>query len=280
MSYRADRAVASSRRFAHVPRALLLIVPLALWGSAMAAQAEGGDGPAAPKPSPASKEEQGVALHEVVVTGTLLRNAAPVGSTVITLDQSALNATGGNTIVDQLQSLPQIDNLGITEASRTGTGGAGNISYSSAIDIRGLSPFATLTLLDGHRVPPAGTTGASVDPNSFPSIMVQRVDVVADGASATYGSDAIAGVANIILRRNVEGVEARARYGWADGYAQRSLGLVAGHQWASGQITIGYENDRHSALNGLDRAFFRSDQTAFGGPNLDVPQCNPGTIEA
>ncbi|MGH8302563.1 MAG: TonB-dependent receptor plug domain-containing protein, partial [Steroidobacteraceae bacterium] len=166
MSYRADRAVASSRRFAHVPRALLLTVPLALWGGAMAAQADGG-GPAAPKPSPAPKEEQGVTLREVVVTGTLLRNAAPVGSTVITLDQSALNATGGNTIIDQLQSLPQIDNLGITEASRTGTGGAGNISYSSAIDIRGLSPFATLTLLDGHRVPPAGTTGASVDPNSF-----------------------------------------------------------------------------------------------------------------
>jgi iron complex outermembrane receptor protein len=258
----------------------LLIVPFALWGSVMAAQADTGDGPAAPQPSPASQEEQGVTLHEVVVTGTLLRNAAPVGSTVITLDQSALNATGGNTIFDQLQTLPQIDNLGVTEASRTGTGGAGNITYASAINIRGLSPFATLTLLDGHRVPPAGTTGASVDPNSFPSIMVQRIDVVAVGASATYGSDAIAGVANIILRRNVEGVEARARYGWADGYDQRTLGLVAGHQWGSGQITIGYENARHSALNGLDRAFFRSDQSAFGGPNLDVPECNPGTIVA
>lgn len=219
-------------------------------------------------------------MQEVVVTGTLLKKAAPVGSTVITLDQSSLNATGGITIFDQLQSVPQINNLGVTEASRTGTGGAGNITYANSINIRGLSPFATLTLLDGHRVPPAGTTGASVDPDSFPSIMMQRVDIVADGASAIYGSDAIAGVANLILRRDVEGVEARVRYGWADGYDQRSIGVLAGHNWGSGQISIGYENNYHSALNGADRSFFASNQTARGGLNYDVPECSPGTIVA
>ncbi len=267
------------RRMGSFPHALSLIIPLALCSGAMAAQSEPSSGPPAEKQS-AHEADQNQSLQEVVVTGTLLRNAAPVGSTVITLDQTALNATGGNTIIDQLQTLPQVDNLGVTEASRTGTGGAININYGSSINIRGLSPYATLTLLNGHRVPPAGTSGSTVDPNSFPSVMVERVDVVADGASATYGSDAVAGVANIVLRRNAEGVEVRARSGWADGYHQRNLGLVAGHNWGSGQITLGYENDFHTALNGLDRAFFRSDQRAFGGPNYDVTQCNPGTIEA
>lgn len=232
--------------------------------------------------SPATEADNGQAssIQEVVVTGTLLKNAAPVGSTVITLDQASLEATGGVTIFEQLQSVPQINNLGVTEASRTGTGGAGNITYANSLNIRGLSPFATLTLLNGHRVPPAGTTGASVDPNSFPSIMLQRVDIVADGASAIYGSDAIAGVANLILRRNVEGIEARVRYGWADAYHQRSIGVLAGHNWGSGQVSLGYENNYQSALNGEDRDFFESNQTARGGPNYEVPQCNPGNIVA
>jgi iron complex outermembrane receptor protein len=278
MNHREGLAVAS-RRIGPVPRALSLIVPLVLCGGALAAPVDSGKGP--PPPDPARKPAHPmVSLQEVVVTGTLLRNAAPVGSTVITLDQAALNATGGNTVFDQLQSLPQIDNLGVTEASRTGTGGAININYGTSINIRGLSPFATLTLVDGHRVPPAGTSGSTVDPNSFPAIMVERVDVVADGASATYGSDAIAGVANIILRRDVEGVEVRARSGWANGYMQRSLGIVAGHDWGSGQLTLGYENSFHTALSGLNRAFFRSDQTALGGSNYETSQCNPGTIVA
>lgn len=259
-------------------RALSLMVPLAVCSGAVAAQADSGNGPPVPKAA-SQKSDQSETLQEVVVTGTLLHNTAPVGSTVITLDQAALNATGGNTVIDQLQTLPQIDNLGVTEASRTGTGGAININYGTSINIRGLSPYATLTLLDGHRMTPSGTSGSTVDPNSFPGIMLQRVDVVADGASATYGSDAIAGVANIVLRRNVQGVEVRARGGWADGYHDHSLGLVAGHNWGSGQLTVGYENDFHSALNGLDRSFFRSDQTAFGGQNYEVTQCDPGNIE-
>lgn len=266
-------------RIGTVPRALSLIVPLALCGGALAAQVDSGSGPPVPKPA-SQKSDQSETLQEVVVTGTLLRNTAPVGSTVITLDQAALTATGGNTVIDQLQTLPQIDNLGVTEASRTGTGGAININYGTSINIRGLSPYATLTLLDGHRVTPAGTSGSTVDPNSFPSLMLQRVDVVADGASATYGSDAIAGVANIILRRNVEGVEVRARSGWANAYHDRSLGLLAGHNWGSGQLTVGFENSFHSALNGQSRSFFRSNQASSGGVDYDTDQCDPGNIVA
>ena len=225
--------------------------------------------------------DQGDALQEIVVTGTLIRSAGTgaVGSNVIAVDSSDLKATGANNIADMLRDVPQISTLGVSEGSRVGTGGSTNISYGDSINIRGLSPFATLTLVNGHRVPMAGTSGSTVDPNSFPSIMLQRVDIVADGASATYGSDAVAGVANLILRRNVEGVEASARYGWADGYKERQLGMLLGHNWGSGQISIGYENSYHSNLNGQDRSFFESDQSGQGGANYDSLQCNPGNIE-
>src|ERR1700733_6425849 len=217
-------------------------------------------------------------LQEIVVTGTLIRGTAPVGSSLIAVDQAQLQATGGNTVIDMLRDVPQVTNLGVSEGQRSGTGGATNITLGNSIDLRGLSPYATLTLLDGHRVPPAGTSGSTVDPDSFPSIMLQRVDIVADGASATYGSDAIAGVANLILRRNFEGVEASARYGWADDYNERKLGLLAGHHWDGGQFTIGYENTYNSNLNGENRSFFESDQTNRGGGNYSSLQCNPGNI--
>jgi len=219
-------------------------------------------------------------IQEVVVTGTLIRtDANVVGSNVIAVDQTALKATGANSVVDMLRDVPQVSSLGVNEASRSGTGGSTNISYGNSINIRGISPFATLTLLNGHRVPMAGTSGSTVDPDAVPSIMLQRVDIVADGASATYGSDAVAGVANLILRRNVLGIEATARYTWADSYNERQLGLLAGHAWESGQLTVGFENSFHSPLNGQDRDFFQSNQTAHGGGDYRTLQCNPGNIE-
>ena len=219
-------------------------------------------------------------LAEIVVTGSLIRtpSSAAVGSAVIAVDQKDLQQTGANNVSEMLRDIPQISGLGVSESSRSGTGGSTNITYANSINIRGLSPFATLTLLDGHRTPPGGTSGSTVDPDSFPSIMLQRVDVVADSASATYGSDAIAGVANLILRRNFEGVEASARYGWADDYNERKLGIVAGHHWDGGQFTIGYENTYNSNLNGEDRSFFESNQTNRGGGNYSSLQCNPGNI--
>lgn len=274
---------ASRRVVSMVARSVSLALMMAGVSSgvfAKQAPTDANQGPTEPAASKAQdRHRPNSSLQEVVVTGTLLQGAKPIATSVISLGQAELNATGGNTIIAQLQTLPQVDNLGVSEASRTGTGGAANINYGTSINIRGLSPFATLTLLDGHRMPPAGTSGSTVDPNSFPSIMVKRIDIDANGASAIYGSDAIAGVANIILRRDVRGAEARVRYGWANGYSQRSIGVLFGHNWGSGQVTIGFENDFHTALSGLDRNFYRSNQTALGGLNYDVTQCSPGNIQ-
>jgi iron complex outermembrane receptor protein len=132
-------------------------------------------------------------------------------------------------------------------------------------------------LVDGHRVNPQGTTGFAVDPSIIPTIGLERVEIVADGASAIYGSDAIAGVANLILRRNFQGLETSVRYGTANNYNERQIGVIAGRNWGSGQLTIAYENGHQSNLPGPSRPF--SDRvTAFqGGRNL-VTQCAPQTL--
>lgn len=255
---------------------LTWLIASASAGTLLASSAALADGPATPA-GPVG-DSATPALQEVVVTGTLIRNAAPVGSPIIAMSQAQLQETGSTSLADALRTLPQVDNLGVSEASRSGTGGAGNIVYGNSINLRGLSPFATLTLVDGHRVPPGGTTGSTVDPDAFPSLLLQRVDIVADGASATYGSDAIAGVVNLILRRNVEGVQVDGRYGFANGYEENREGLIVGHNWGSGQVSLGLEENYHSDLNGQDRRFFESNQTREGGANYDTQQCNPGTI--
>ena len=178
-----------------------------------------------------------------------------------------------------------MDNLGVTEGTRAGTGGAGNIVYGNSINLRGLSPFATLTLLDSHRVPPAGTTGATVDPDSFPSIMIQRVDVVADGASATYGSDAVAGVVNLILRRNVEGFEAQGALRYCQSLRGEPAERGLGHSRAG---PLGYRAAqpglRAELSLGPERPGSRPSSNpirpARAATNYDSLQCNPGTIRS
>ena len=218
------------------------------------------------------------APSEILVTGTHIQGAAPVGSSLIEVGRKDIDLTGATTTMEVLQLQPQIFNLGITDTQRNGTGGAGNITYANSINLRGLSPFATLTLLDGHRAVPAGTVGAAVDPNSIPVVMLDRVDIVADGASATYGSDAIAGVVNLVLRRNFEGVEARGRIGFGDNYDEHQIDLLFGHHWSTGQFTIGFEESYHTALNGTDRSFYSSNLSGRGGADFRSTSCSPGTI--
>ena len=228
---------------------------------------------AAPQP-PASDSS----VSEIVVTGTNIRGAAPVGSPVVSVDREQIETSGAVTTTQMLQQIPQVYNLGVSETSRGQSGGSSNISYGSAVNIRGIGPYATLTLVDGQRVVPQGGGGQGVDPSIIPTIMLQRVDVLADGASAVYGSDAIAGVANLILRRNYTGMDATARFGKGNSYDEHQLGFITGKKWNGGQFTIGYENGYHSSLNGAARSFFQANQTALGGGDYRGTNCNPGTV--
>lgn len=215
---------------------------------------------------------------EVVVTGSKIRGSAPVGSPLIYLGRDDIKNSVAMTPVQLLQELPQVLDYGVSENSRSNTAGGGNTTYNSSINLRGLGPFATLTLVDGHRTVPVGIGGNAIDPSMVPSLMLQRIDVEADGASALYGSDAVAGVVNLILRRNVAGAEAHVSYGNADGYDERQVGFAYGKKWEGGQFTVGAENSYHSTLSALDRDFYASDLRSRGGVDSRVTQCSPGNI--
>jgi iron complex outermembrane receptor protein len=246
-----------------------------IWALGGATAASAADATTAPSSAPSQEATQ---VSDLVVTGTNIRGVAPVGSTVTTLTPETLSAAGATTMVQLLEEAPQIFSLGVSEDSRGQPGGSSNITYGSSINLRGIGAYATLVLVDGHRVVPQGTSGQSVDPSSVPTIMLSRADIEADGASATYGSDAIAGVVNLILKRHVPGVEVNARYGGAPGYSEYVVGAVGGLEWSTGQFTVSYEHGFHSSLAANARSFTSSNLAPRGGGDFRVNTCNPGTL--
>jgi len=258
--------VAVFRDGAVLRRAVRAVLAVAASAWAQAAMAQGA--PAAPADD----------LDEVIVTGSRIRGAEPVGSTVTTISREDIQLTAPVSTSALIQRLPQVFNLGVSENSRGQSGGSGNITYGTAINLRGLGPYSTLTLIDGHRAVPQGTTGFAVDPSIIPTVALGRVEVVADGASALYGSDAVAGVVNLILRRDFEGVEASIRGGFGDEYEERQGSLIGGFGWTGGNLMAAYEYSSRSNLSGVDRDFFRGDLTSDGGRDFRVVQCNPGNI--
>ncbi|AJP71285.1 hypothetical protein TS85_04950 [Sphingomonas hengshuiensis] len=218
---------------------------------------------------------------EIVVTGTNLRGVAPVGSSVITIGQQAMQQTGLATTSDILKTIPQVTSLGPGEATiGTNVNSASiNSTRANGVNLRGLGVQATLTLLDGRRVPPGGISGQLFDASVIPAIALERIDIVADGASATYGSDAVAGVANLILRRNFDGLETSGRYATANGYNEWQVSGVLGRKWATGSITVAGEYYYHSRLRQEDRAsLFPCNQTSFGGTNNCSFNNAPGNV--
>lgn len=229
--------------------------------------------------APQSNDPNAPPAGEIVVTGSRVRGAAPVGSTVISLGRQQIEASPQPTIDRMIKDIPQVFDLGVSENSRAQAGGSGNITFGNSVNLRGIGPYATLVLVDGHRVT---YNSRSVDPSILPSLGVERVEVVADGASAIYGSDAVAGVVNLIPRRTLNGVEVLGRAGVSDDgvFHEYTLGAAAGKVWDRGQVMVAYEHVERSNLSGNDRSFFRDDQTAFGGNDYRVTKCSPGTIKA
>jgi iron complex outermembrane receptor protein len=226
-----------------------------------------------------TEDESDALLEEVIVTGSRIRNADPVGSAVISLSREDITASGAVTVDRIIREVPQIFDLGVSENSRAQSGGAGNIVYSNSANLRGLGPYATLIIVDGHRVV---SNGRSVDPSVIPTLGAARVEILADGASAIYGSDAVAGVVNIIPRRDLDGAEVLGRYGISeDGdFDEYQVGAAWGNVWDNGQFMLAYEHVFRSNLNGLDRDFFVNDQRPWGGNDFRTTLCSPGTITA
>ena len=195
--------------------------------------------PVAPAPAPTSPEPDVKELGRVTATGTRIRGAQ-LTSPLLTISQEDLLLSGYNNLGEALRALPQNFGGGQNPGVVPGSGGTHqNITGSSSPNLRGLGPDATLTLLNGARMAYDGFIQA-VDLSVIPAAALDRVEVLLDGASAIYGSDAVGGVVNAILKRDYEGAELTARYGFATagGFAQRQFTGIAGTTWNSGGLLV------------------------------------------
>lgn len=237
---------------------------------------------AAPQAEPAAASVA-TTVDELEVTGTLIRGAGQGPSPLIVLGRDDLDRSGHATVAAALAVLPQNFAGTATEASfATGTDRAGtNGSYGSGVNLRGLGSDATLVLVNGRRMAGSGAKGDFADLSTIPTAAVDRVEILLDGASALYGSDAVGGVINIVLRRRFEGFETRASAGVATAGEpfEGQFAQTVGHQWATGSALISYEFYRRDALPGDARAATaNADLRPLGGTDHRQIFSHPGNI--
>jgi iron complex outermembrane receptor protein len=217
-------------------------------------------------------------LQELVVTGTHIRGAAPAGSSVTTYTRDDIDKSGAATVdqfarqmVENFSAIDSVANANSNAGLGRFNGGAVNNQFGgAAFDLHGLGPSGTLTLLNGHRLAAAGLDGSLTDVSQIPLSAVDRIEVLADGASAIYGADAVAGVVDIITRKDFDGAETGARYGGATGGGAIEFtgSQLLGRSWSSGNVLLNYEYDKQNGLDASQRSYIPD----LGGPFSIIPR--------
>jgi iron complex outermembrane receptor protein len=192
-------------------------------------------------------------IEEIIVTGTNIRGIENNTAPVTVLSRAYINATGYSTVAKLLESVTQ--NFALANQSGLNIPGVGGSrEQGAAINLRGIGEGTTLVLINGRRLAP-GFRSAAVDISALPLSAVERVEILPDGASALYGSDAVGGVVNFILRDDFEGAETRLRAGTADGIDEYRGSQAVGGAWDSGNALISVEYYKRDLLLASDRDF-------------------------
>jgi len=206
-------------------------------------------------------------LENFSVTGSFLKRVDEEQTLPLTtLQRDDIDARGVSTAVELFSTIPQVGRVPVSES---GNGGAGIRGDIATVNMRSLGSGNTLVLLNGRRLAPHPITGSeggapflSVNINVIPTAAVERLEVLRDGASAIYGTDASAGVINTILRRNVSGVEVTTRFAdTADGGAREVRGTIAtggSFNGGAGSFVALYDYFDRTALKATDRDFSSS----------------------
>ena len=198
---------------------------------------------------------KGQSLETIVVTGSNIRRVdIETANPVVTIDRAQIQASGKVNLGDLVQQLPSI--AGNAMNPQVNNGGVG----TAGVSLRGLGSNRTLLLLNGHRIP-----FQLQDLNLLPVSMVERIEVLNDGASAVYGSDAIAGVVNIITRSNYQGAEIGADYGQSDrdDGERKAVHAVFGHTTDKGSIVFGLQYDKQEPISAANRDFSKNAQYIY-----------------
>ena len=262
--------------FIHFRNACLFVVALLFTVSAVQAQEDAEDEEAV---EATELEDAPVIpstpIEELIVTGSRLQQLpGDQASQTVVLDQDTIRSMGEVTIERILRQLPQNSNA-TSERFGSSLNQGANLTGASTVNLRGLGSESTLILVDGKRIGYNGLLGGVTDISSIPLSMVERIEVVLDGASAIYGSDAVGGVVNVILRKDYEGVELSLNYDRpaTAGYTETRAAINTSRVLGNSQIRVGYQRADHSGLDAADREVTLFQQSIFSGPRLDVRFC-------
>lgn len=223
----------------------------------------------ASKSTPSTQDAQ--TLQSVIVTGSHIRRVdIETASPVITVDRQQIHAADKATIGSLITDLPAVTG-GMNTPNIGYTGGQGK----TQVGLRGLGAERTLILIDGERT-------ATDDLNAIPSSAVDRIEVLTTGASSVYGSDAIGGVINVILRKDVQGAEASAGYGISnhqDG-TRKTASFMFGQASDRGNFFGGIEYNKFSPIFDKDRAFSAHSNDLLVGSDGNIVRQRGGSINA
>jgi iron complex outermembrane recepter protein len=223
-------------------------------------------------------------VSEVLVTGSHIRGVENATVPVTKYDREYIDRSGFANMMQFVESLPFQFKGGASGATEVAPFGLANnwgqnLTRGTGFNLHGLGSVATLTLINGRRVAPSAQ-GQFVDINTIPLAAVERVEVLTDGASAIYGADAVAGVVNIILRKDFNGAETGVQYG-ADSESsvdEQRLSQVIGNAWSSGNAVVVGEFYKRDALDAVDRDFMV--KAGATSPTFLLPRRKLGTLVA
>ncbi|MDT9599879.1 TonB-dependent receptor [Sphingosinicella rhizophila] len=206
---------------------------------------------------PAEQGDATSATEEtIVVTGTNIRGAQPTAS-LITITREEIDRTGATSVEGLMRTVPQNTQGGVNEESfGLPLPDQDPTEHGAGLNLRGLGQRATLVLVNGRRLAPS-SSGSFVDVSLIPVSALERVEILPDGASAIYGSDAVGGVVNFILRDDFRGLETSIQAGTTTrgGGEQLLLSQAAGHDWTSGNAMLAYEYRLENEVEAGERPF-------------------------
>ncbi|MBB6092425.1 outer membrane receptor protein involved in Fe transport [Povalibacter uvarum] len=221
-------------------------------------------------------------VEEVVVTGSRIARGSDFEnpSPVITVDRASIEKSGYSNLQQLMEKLPANGNGAF---STRGNNQDSSANGTSSISLRGLGADATLVLVNGRRVAISSfaenVTTNFVDINSIPVAAIERVEVLKDGSSAVYGSDAVAGVVNVILRKDFEGLEISGGYGAVTegSYDEKTMSAVWGMGDDDSNVTLIFDYFKNTTLSNSERGYFgTANQTPRGGQDFRSSRGYPG----
>jgi iron complex outermembrane receptor protein len=222
-------------------------------------------------------------IQKVEITGSAIRRIAVEGALPVQrLSQEQIAKTGATTVADLIQQLPAMQGFTIADIA-AGTNSGGRVSAS----IHDLGESYTLVLLNGRRIAPQGS-GSAINLNAIPLGAVERVEILTDGASALYGSDAIAGVVNFILKKNLQGGTVEVGYSQPGDSSPGAVSNISG-TYGFGDLNkdrfnvmASFRHDEQKQIKALDRDFADTAYVPFknNGNSYIYDRTSPAAIPA